>query len=273
MIDIKPIDNLVTISPLKKQYFAQTSAPLDGMWHFGFAPMANHFGFYQQNQLVGFCCVNDDGYLLQFYLTPQASADAKALFTLIAQQNSQITPQIKGAFVSTAEPQYLSLCLDNSSQFEVNALMYQQLSSTPQSSDTELPLTLAKPQQLQQFVEFAASNIGAPEQWLTGYYGNLISRKELFGYWQNGELLATGECRLFDDYQSEYADLGMIVAQSHRGQGLATQVLSSLISQANLRGLTAMCSTESGNIGAQKAIERAGLTPQNRLVKVTFEIA
>ncbi|WP_282167626.1 GNAT family N-acetyltransferase [Shewanella japonica] len=270
MIDIKPIDKLESISQLKAQYFALSSAPLDGMWHFGFVPMASHFGFYEQDNLVGFCCINDENYLLQFYLAPEAETDAKALFRFIAQQQSQVIKQVKGAYVSTAEPHYLSLCLDNSTQFAVNALMYQQL--VPVNNNvTTLTLALAKPEQLQQFVEFAATNIGAPEQWVSGYYGNLISRKELFGYWQNGELLATGECRLFDEYQTEYADLGMIVAQSHRGKGLATQVLSSLINLANDRGLTPICSTETGNIGAQKAIERAGLMPQNRIVQIAFE--
>ncbi|WP_272873082.1 GNAT family N-acetyltransferase, partial [Vibrio anguillarum] len=82
---------------------------------------------------------------------------------------------------------------------------------------------------MEQFVEFAATTIGAPEQWLTGYFGNLIDRKELFGYWSENELIATGECRLSDEYQTEYADLGMIVAQSQRGKGIATQLLKWLV--------------------------------------------
>lgn len=75
---------------------------------------------------------------------------------------------------------------------------------------------------------------------------------------------------MFDEYQTEYADLGMIVAQSQRGKGIATQVLSWLIHSANGRGLSPICSTESGNLGAQKAIKRAGLMAQNRIVQIEF---
>lgn len=270
MFKIKPIETLQEISHLKELYFAQATAPLDGMWHFGFASMSAHFGFYEQEKLVGYCCINSDGYMLQFFVTDEAKLDPRELFTLIAEQNSAVIGSVNGAFVSTAEPQYLSLCLDNSSTFKVNALMYKQKAPSTEPQEAMLDLTLAKQQQLDDFVTFAATNIGAPEEWLSGYFANLISRKELFGYWSNGELLASGECRLFDEYQTEYADLGMIVAQSQRGKGIATQVLNRLVNSANERGLTPICSTESSNLGAQKAIKRAGLTSQNRIIQIEF---
>ena len=195
-----------------------------------FVPMAKHFGFYVEQSLIGFCCVNDDGYLLQYYLEPNSHTFSQELFTLISQQNSSIIGEVKGAFVSTAEHKYLTLCLDNSVSFKVNALMYQHKSALIEDS---IDMQLAYDEQLSEFVSFAVTNINAPEQWLTQYYGNLITRKELFGYWHKGQLLAVGECRLFDQYQTEYADLGMIVAQSVRGQGLAKKVLNYLTKHAD----------------------------------------
>ncbi|GEA59125.1 GNAT family N-acetyltransferase [Vibrio comitans] len=271
MLEIKQIKSLQEVNELKKQYFEQSTAPLDGMWHFGFVPMSSHFGFYEDNALVGYCCVNGDGYVLQFYLSPTAQTQARELFTLLAEQNSSVVGSINGAFVSTAEPHYLSLCLDNSSSFKVNALMYQQVTSFISQGTAGLELTIATQEQLSEFIEFAVNNIGAPEQWLSQYFGNLISRQELFGYWKDDRLLATGECRLFDEYQTQYADLGMIVAESERGQGIATGVLNSLVSLGNERGLIPICSTESGNLGAQKAIQRAGLEPLNRIIQIEFD--
>lgn len=271
MLEIKPIEALEDISKQKQAYFTQSTAPLDGMWHFGFVPRSAHFGFYEQETLVGYCCINSEGYMLQFYLATDANTDAKELFTLIAEQNSAVIGSVKGVFVSTAEPLYLSLCLDNSSVFEVKALMYRKLKGSTEGKKSELELVLAQPEELSEFVKFATTNIGAPEQWLTGYFGNLIQRKELFGYWSGGELLATGECRLFDEHQSGYADLGMIVAQSQRGQGIATQLLNGLARLATARGLIPICSTESDNLGAQKAIKRAGLVPLNRIIQIEFD--
>lgn len=173
MLEIKPIETLGEINVLKRQYFEQSTAPLDGMWHFGFVPMSSHFGFYEGETLVGYCCINSDGYMLQFYLSNAAQTHAKELFTLIVEQNSSIIGVIKGAFVSTAEPYYLSLCLDNSSSFKVNALMYEQVAPIVFDDATALDLTLASQEQLSEFTDFAASNIGASAQWLSDYFTHL----------------------------------------------------------------------------------------------------
>lgn len=270
MIEIEKIDSLNTLNELKKAYFDQATAPLDGMWHFGFVPMAKHWGFYLKSKLVGFCCINEDNYMLQFYIAPKCQVYAQALFTLIAQKNSSITGEIKGAFVSTAEPYYMSLCLDNSATFTVNALMYQLAQKRVNNKSEYLTMELATQEQLSNFVQFAVENIGAPQAWVSGYYSHLIAREELYGYWHKGQLLASGECRLFEEYQTEYAELGMIVSQAERGQGIGESVLRYLINRASNKGLKSICSTESNNIGAQKAICRAGLVPDNRIVKFEF---
>jgi len=274
-LEIKKIELLSELDELKKDYFESSTSALDGMWHFGFVPMSEHYGFYEESILKGFCCVNSDSYMLQFHLCANTQIDSRDLFTLISQGNSRVIGNLKGAFVSTAEMAYLSLCLDNSHSFKVNALMYQQTEVAGLKTDDELKsgltLTLADETQLSDFVSFAASNIGAPEDWLTGYYTNLIKREELWGYWVDNQLLASGECRFFDDYQTQYADLGMIVAVSERGKGIASRVLKSLNNKAKKLGLRAICSTESGNIAAQKAIARAGFVSSNRIVQFEFE--
>ncbi|WP_116871131.1 GNAT family N-acetyltransferase [Vibrio splendidus] len=275
MLDIKKITTLSDLSELKTAYFSESTAPLDGMWHFGFVPMSDHFGFYESGKLVGYCVLNSEGYLLQFYLVPEANVNIADLFTMIIESNSSVIGEVQGAFVSTAEPQYLSLCLDNSASFKVNAMMYRQNQKSDASRHSGciegIKMALATEEQLDKLVEFASSAIGAPKEWLTGYYSNLIARQELWGYWENERVLATGECRKFDEHQTQFADLGMIVAQAERGKGLATRVLNFLTQHANRQGLKAMCSTESSNIGAQKAIARAGLSSKNRILQFDFD--
>jgi RimJ/RimL family protein N-acetyltransferase len=235
--------------------------------------MSKHFGFYVNNALVGFCCINDDGYLLQFHLETNSKTSAQALFTLMVEQNSNVIGEIKGAFVSTAEPHYMSLCLDNSSIFKMNALMYQQDAKMSINQKDTIDMEVATEQQLAEYVQFSTTNISAPEQWLNSYYGKLIKRKELLGYRKKEQLSAVGECRLFDEYQTEYADLGMIVDQSMRGQGIAKKVLQFLTTHASSKGLQSICSTESNNFGAQKAISSAGFLSTNRIVQFKFNTA
>jgi len=270
MIEIKNIDSLSIINELKEAYFKQSTAPLDGMWHFGFAPMATHFGFYLESHLVGFCCINEEGYMMQFYLQPNCQKHEKYLFTRLAEQKNTAIGKIKGAFVSTAEPHYLSLCLDNSSTFTVNALMYQHSLEASKKHNKIANMQPVTIEQLAELVEFSVTNIDAPRQWLEGYYRNLISRNELFGYWNNQELLAAGECRLFDHFQTDYAEVGMIVSKNKRGQGIAKQVLNYLVRHATKHGLSVICSTENQNISAQKAISDVGFIPYHRIVQFEF---
>ena len=79
-MQVKEMESADQLSNLKNQSIRQTTAPLDGMWLCGFVPMANHFGFYEDNELVGFCCVNQEGYLLQFFVNQQCQSLSSKMF-------------------------------------------------------------------------------------------------------------------------------------------------------------------------------------------------
>ena len=267
MLEIRTIESIDQLKDLKQQYVQEATAPLDGMWLLGFVPMATHYGFYEHDKLIGFYCLNSDGYLLQFYLDANHKERSSEIFKHTLNESGSHSGKVHGAFVSTGEPQYLSLCLDNFSNFQVNSLMYQSNKRAKSHKEPLLPMTVAINDQLSDFVDFAKTAIGAPEEWVTRYFTNLINNQELFGYWENNKLLASGECRLRNEYQTEYADLGMIVSESERGKGLGTKVVQYVFNIAESKGLKAICSTENSNIGAQKTLARAGFFSGNRIIQ------
>ena len=266
MIQIRKVESTEQLAVLKKRYIQEATAPLDGMWLCGFVPAAIHFGLFDDDALVGFFCLNEDGYMLQFLLTEFHQGQALEVFQWIVNGDNSLYGTIKGSFVSTAEPHFLSLCFDCFSTFHVNALMYQ-LGSANQENPKENALKPISSSHLSQAVDFAVDSIGAPAEWLNGYFLNLINRHELFGVWNNGQLVATGESRGYDEHQMDYADVGVIVAESERGKGLATQVLRELVFMNESNGLRSICSTEKTNVAAQKAIGRAGFIPRNRIIQ------
>lgn len=270
MIEIRGLDTLEQLSELKRAYMSTTVAPLDDMWLYGFVPAATHYGIYDRGKLSGFFCVNAEGYLLQYYLEAPARERSLPLLRSIVTGESGIPERVHGAFASTAEPGWLSLCLEQFPRHEVHTLMYQHSGAKPPPAETpRTELVALDPGQLAEAVAFAVEAIGAPAEWLTGYFGNLIQRRELFGVWQLGALRATGECRGYDGVDRGHADLGVIVQVSARRQGLATGVLRALIGHAHRRGLKPICSTEMSNLGAQKAITRAGFYAEHRIVRFT----
>ena len=269
MIEINVITELDNLKSLKSEYLDKTTAPLDGMWLCGFLPLASHFSFQKNSTLIGYCCINDEGYLLQFYLRDNDFFEGTSLFTNMITGKYDQLPKIMGAYVSTAEPDFLSHCFDNFSSFKVNSMMYQLNKVTPMSVNNDNSWTLkpVEPENSSEAVEFALRNMGAPEDWLTQYISNLIQRQELFGCWLDNELIGTGENRKFDDVQKGYTDIGVIVHQQQRGKGLATWIIQQLIQQAVEKGLKPICSTERDNIGAQKALTKAGFISRHRIIQ------
>lgn len=258
---ITPINNLTEIEELKEAYMKQTTAPLDGMWLCGFVPQASHYGIHVDEELCGYFCVNQDDYILQFYIASKYQQFQSEIFDLCVNGR-------KGAYCSTAEPYYLSHCLDNYNQFKVHTIMYQLLDDHEVRETTvNTNMRLAIENEVQTAVDFVVRELGFPEEWLKVYFSDLVKRRALFLVLDGTEIIATGECRDFQHYQTQNADLGVIVAEAQRKKGLATEVLKSLSAIAKNRGLKPICSTESGNIAAQKAIQKAGFYAPNRILE------
>jgi GNAT superfamily N-acetyltransferase len=252
------------IADRRAAYLRTLMAPLDGMWENGFLPMADHWEISHQNRPVGFCAINADRKMLSFDV-PDAALQRAAFRACLAHL------QASGAFVSTTEPAYLALCADHQSSMAVNALMYTAMDAAPTPPQTPAGMTVraALPDDLDTAIGFGVAAIQADRDWLTSYFQERIAKHELFGLWQGHALVATGECRISPNQQA-VADVGMIVGQPYRKQGLATYMLRHLTSIAAQQELTVICSTESGNIAAQKAIERAGFVARHRLLDFEF---
>ena len=236
------------------------------MWQ-SFVAAADHYSILGGNKLVGYCVVNAENKLLQFS-TDDIDNDSGFFVLAVAELN------VKGAVVATCEPSYLTLCRGhfNEPPAEI-ALMYHvdaDRSGGPAvfpEGSTFRPVTASE---LEASVEFGVAAIGGDPAWLREYFTERIHGEELFGLWQADALIATGECRP-SSLQSPYADVGMIVSPDQRGRGIATNILRWLIQQCRDRQLTAICSTESGNLASQKAIERSGFVNYHRILEFSNE--
>jgi GNAT superfamily N-acetyltransferase len=252
------------LSDLKKLYLKQLPAPRDGMWE-TFVMMADHYAITSAEKTIGYFVINSEQQILQFYV--EGTYDSSDIF-------QQIIDEMKppGAVAMTSEPEFLSHCLDHQKSVTVNALMYHFEKDTP-IAGANFPdgyeFRTVQESELSTAVNFAHETLGADQGWLSMYYGDLIKRKELFGLWDGKTLIATGERRV-SETQKPYADVGMIVSTTHRGQGLATMILQKLLNLCGEKGLSAICSTEKDNVGAQKAIAKAGFIDHHRIVEFKF---
>lgn len=246
----------------KRHYLENLSAPLDGMWESGFLPLADHYKISLNGTGVGYLVLNDEGYVLQFDApNHQQAAFASAVEIL----------KPKGAFVSTVEESYLNAARNHEKNSTVNSLMYSEFVplKTMLPFDPGSKFSLIAPEGLEIAVRFAHETLGANAEWLRGYYGLLINRGELYGLYTQGNLVATGECRI-SETQKPYADVGMVVGKEHRGKGIATKILKTLRKQCHKNKLKPICSTEFENKAAQRSIENAGFKNTNKILRIDF---
>ncbi len=252
------------LTDLKQMYLSQSAAPLDGMWE-SFVTQADHYSIQSRDKIIGYSVINSEQKLLQFFVIG-AHHKGRIFSQVLAEKN------VTGAFVNTAESQFLSLCMDHHKSVVINALMYHVEKDTLIKEAVFPPETdfrIIDEDELPTAFEFGIRTLGVDPDWLKGYFTNLIKREELFGLWQDDCLIATGECRVSDS-QKPFADVGMIVSKSHRKQGLATNILRALIHLCHQDGLRPICSTEAGNIAAQKAIAKAGFISHHRILEIIF---
>ena len=253
-----------TLADHKAEYTRQLSHPLDGMW-MTFMSFGTHYAILNGKTLAGYSIVNEEGMILQFNAFKPGVAQEMFRQVLAALP-------IKGAHVATFEGMFLSLCMDHHEQAESGTLLYQldkpgiTSSVNPPEGTTFAPLAV---NDLDTAVSFGVSSIGADADWLRGYFADLISKGELFGLRREGTLIATGECRI-NASRANVVDLGMIVSPEHRGQALGTTVLQLLLQRCAEQEMQPICSTETGNMAARKAIERAGFVATHRLLTVRF---
>ncbi len=263
MIEVKELASPDEVKDLKQAYLSSLPAPLDGMWESGFIAAAPHWEIRFRGERAGYYCVSEEGQLLQLHVIDALANHARELFSHVS-----AAPEIKSAIVSTAEPVYLSLCLDLQKRVGVHTYLYHDHDRTEESADAGFGAV--EHDDLDVVEEFQRASLDADlGAWLTGYLRNLQARGELFALRRDGELVGTGECRV-SDTQPPYADLGVIVSRSQRGRGIATHILRQLKAHAYRRELEPICSTTVGNPGAQKAIVRAGFVSRHRILEVGF---
>ena len=118
-------------------------------------------------------------------------------------------------------------------------------------------------------MRFYRANTEGSGEWIEAFLHERLDREELFALYDQQTLVATGEC-IPSQKQTPYADLGMVVAQSYRGRGLGSAMLTHLKQHCYEAGWKPICSCAADNHASKKAIEKAGFISEHRMVKVLF---
>ena len=241
----------------RAEYLAQLVAPMDDMWA-AFADMAAPHALMVGEEVVGSCCVDDERQLLRFFVLPRFSHRAEELLRLALHEL-----EVQRMVVSTVDPGYLAPALDMANDFEVHALLYNHV-ERPTSPGLD-GLVIGQAGDEGRIVDFEEAAIGAPRSFLEYYVHDKLERQELLLYEEDARLVCVGELRR-DDQQPAIAQLGFVVSEENRGRGIGSRMMTSLVARSGREGLAPHCSTEVTNVGARRALERAGFRATHRLL-------
>jgi GNAT superfamily N-acetyltransferase len=254
------------LAGLRHEYLESLAAPFDGMWE-SFAADGHHLEFRSSSARAGFASIGERGRLLQFHVTERFVSETDHLFRAVVARDD-----VRGAMVSTADPPFLGPCLDHQRSVRVHTLLYRDRDGVRAGTEPEPPaaLEVVDRDALDEIVAFQRASLeNVPEGWLDGYLETRIGRGELYAFRIDGEVVATGEARV-SDTQRPCADLGVITGRHHRRRGVGSRLLGSLRQVCRARGLAPICSTTVENLGARKAIARAGFVSRHRMLEVGF---
>lgn len=242
-------DNTDAIHHLRSKLYQKLSAPIDAMWELLYIGSSQHYFIESNNTVIGYCCINDEGSLLQIFLLEAYNSKMEVVIkALIASK------LITSASLSSNEPISFNTCLALSKSIKVDTFCFQH-TNTPIDVAPTLKVELATSDDIPAVKAFLKEQVGMDDTF--GYTENLVSRKEIFLVKEAGVIIATSERRMSDS-QAEIADLGIIVNKDFQGKGIATQVMQLQVNRVLKANRKPICSTTLNNIAARKAIEKSG---------------
>jgi len=217
----------------------------------------------RSRQHAGYFCIGSNNYLLRFHLVENYQTRAQEIFRWIIS-----TYDIQQAITSTIEPLYFSLCLDVQKRLALHSYLSRDHKHIELSSGLSKSIfRKAEKRDLDDIARFYRANTEGSGEWIEAFLNARLNREELFVWYDQQTLVATGEC-IPSRKQPPYADLGMVVAQSYRGRGLGSSMLIQLKNHCYEAGWKPICSCAADNHASKKAIEKAGFISEQRMVKV-----
>lgn len=257
-----------TLVDFRKDFLHSLTAPADGMWENTIIDSSNFWLIEYNGEYAGYFCMDDTLRMLQLHIKDECLFGAQSIFEYILSHY-----HIKEAVSSTSAPLYLSLCHDFSVAAAVHSYLYTDHDRVKLEQPPTFPQSVfrqATYREEKTLIEFYKENTeGGGGEWIPLFIHQLIAAGQLFTVYDDEHILGTGEC-IASSLQKQYADLGVVVSQSHRRKGLGTYILCNLKDYCYMNHLSPICSCTYDNIGSKKAIEKSGFISKHRLLHFTF---
>ena len=258
MIVLENIRNLCEINGLRKKYYISLKEQQE-FW-LEQQMKGKEYSFIKYNSIrIGYCCINDNKELLQFYIIEEQSKVAQEAFSTLVKGG-----RIKSAYCSTFDHLALSLCSDYQKLVSCNAYLFRSY------VEVENKFNGFSNHIFRQATEKDLENI---KKCCEDFFENPLSQikgKELFVLYSGELFLGAGVVQAINEFSNPYVDIGMIVAEKYRNRGVATFLVLKLKEYCLINELIPICGCWYHNYASKKTLEAAGFIAKDRILHFEF---
>lgn len=250
------------LADLKNEWLIGLTSPQDGMWE-SFRNSAMDWGIVCDDEMIGYASVGEDNHLLQFYITPKYLSNGEVIFKEFIGKM-----KIKTGIVGTNNLVYLSIALNLVREMIIDTYLFRNNYEVT-IEEKEGVLIECQDKDINKIVNFCHYSMGAPKEWLVGYIGDLIEKREIFFLQDDDKIIGTCEVRK-STTAPKFADVGMVVSPDYRRQGYGTYLLNKAKAIAIEWEKIPICSCEKDNTGSVKSIHNCGFVSMYQLLSISF---
>lgn len=261
-INFTQVSNTSVLIDLIHQCQQQLTAAQDGMWE-TFTNQAVHWSISNNDNRIGYACVNEDNRLLQFFILPQWLPEGVSIMQEFIQHHN-----ITHAVIGTNNPTFLSLAMHLQKSVSADTYLFEDFLATT-TKETFGAIRLVDLEEQEKVVDFFHKSTGAPKAWLNDYTNKLITKKEIYILEDGDDVLGTCEVRTSESTPN-IADIGMVVAPAHRKKGIGSYLLGSAKAIAIRQKKQPICSCEKENLGSLKSIRKNGFRSIHQMLVLSF---
>ncbi|WP_066498006.1 GNAT family N-acetyltransferase [Abyssisolibacter fermentans] len=259
MIKINKIISSEKRNNLRKEYIKTLVEPIDGYWETVVIDNSECYEIIRNDTIVGHFSVDKDKTLVQFYLSTEHYIYASDILKYFIENNI-----VKTAYVSTKEPDFLSVCLDYQKSVHSDTYLFtdNQNVNTESLEFRNLSFRLA----LKSDINTIKTKCDVAFE---GYYEGLINNNQLFVLYDDDTLLGIGEFRIMAS-NIHYADIGVVVAEEYRRKGMGTYIITKLKKHCYNNNLKPLACCDIKNIASKNTLQKSGFICNHRIIHVNF---
>ncbi len=267
MIDIKIIKSEDNLDEFRNLYFDSISEPQELFLELLINPYKELNKNPSQKYLIrikdidiGYCIVNNEHIILEFYLIDNYIPICEEIFKLIL-----IKLSTRKAFCKSFDNIFLKCCITYQKRLKLEGVLFRDM--IEKNVDLPHPNLYLRIGESKDFTQLSLFKEGFFEN--DGELKVFLDSKSLFCLLIDDEIIGCGIFSRIIKNRPDF-DIGMVVHPKYRRKGFGTYIINHLKNYCLENNWRPICGCAIENIGSRRTLEKAGFISKHNLIQFEF---